>query len=180
MASSADAGSTAAAAAAAAPSLETTFLAFCEAVKRGSTTATDKTIKRMLTDCNVYCKGMDANRVDIEFRGHVGNNKKDVDYKGFLEFLEGRLAKTYATAKGIEHDAAVQELKRKLTGATPQLHGATKASSDATTARLTDVRNYTGAHKERFDPSTGKGKGKLGREDAPPAFTATGISAPRK
>uniref|UniRef100_A0A0X3PBZ7 Tubulin polymerization-promoting protein n=1 Tax=Schistocephalus solidus TaxID=70667 RepID=A0A0X3PBZ7_SCHSO len=175
MAASADAGATAAA-----PSLETTFLAFCEAVKRGSTTATDKTIKRMLTDCNVYCKGMDANRVDIEFRGFVGNNKKDVDYKGFLEFLESRLAKAYASAKGIEHDVAVQELKDKLAGASPQLHGATKASSDAATARLTDVRNYTGAHKERFDPSTGKGKGKLGREDAPPAFTAAGISAPRK
>ncbi|VDK82870.1 unnamed protein product [Dibothriocephalus latus] len=85
---------------------------------------------------------------------------RDVDYKGFVEFLEGRLAKAYANAKGIEHDAA-------------------KASSDPATARLTDVKNYTGAAKERFDPATGKGKGKLGREDAPPAFTTSGISAPR-
>ncbi|VDK84484.1 unnamed protein product [Dibothriocephalus latus] len=76
MAASADAGATAAA-----PSLEATFLAFCEAVKRGSTTATDKTIKRMLTDCHIYCKGMDANRVDIEFRGHVGNNKNNFGIK---------------------------------------------------------------------------------------------------
>ncbi|VDM02325.1 unnamed protein product [Schistocephalus solidus] len=123
-----------------------------------------------------------ARRYCLLFLGvvHFRFLSRDVDYKGFLEFLESRLAKAYASAKGIEHDVAVQELKDKLAGASPQLHGATKASSDAATARLTDVRNYTGAHKERFDPSTGKGKGKLGREDAPPAFTAAGISAPRK
>ena len=33
-------------------------------------------------------------------------------------------------------------------------------------ARLTDATLYTGAHKERFDAATGKGKGKIGREDA--------------
>lgn len=32
--------------------------------------------------------------------------------------------------------------------------------------RLTDTTKYTGAHKERFDES-GKGKGKVGREDIP-------------
>jgi len=32
--------------------------------------------------------------------------------------------------------------------------------------RLTDTTKYTGAHKERFDES-GKGKGKVGREDVP-------------
>jgi len=31
--------------------------------------------------------------------------------------------------------------------------------------RLTDVKHYTGAHKERFDAETGKGKGKEGRAD---------------
>lgn len=32
--------------------------------------------------------------------------------------------------------------------------------------RLTDTTKYTGAHKERFDES-GKGKGKIGREEIP-------------
>jgi p25-alpha len=31
---------------------------------------------------------------------------------------------------------------------------------------MTDVKNYTGSHKERFDADTGKGKGKEGRSDA--------------
>lgn len=31
--------------------------------------------------------------------------------------------------------------------------------------RLTDVKGYTGAHKERFDAETGKGKGAEGREE---------------
>ena len=31
--------------------------------------------------------------------------------------------------------------------------------------RLTDVKGYTGSHKERFDADTGKGKGKEGRTD---------------
>ncbi len=31
--------------------------------------------------------------------------------------------------------------------------------------RLTDVKKYTGSHKERFDADTGKGKGKAGRAD---------------
>ncbi|KAM3173589.1 hypothetical protein ACTXT7_012209 [Hymenolepis weldensis] len=64
--------------------------------------------------------------------------------------------------------------------AAPNAVGSKKTSTDATTARLTDVKGYTGSAKERFDPSTGKGKGKAGREDPAPAFTATGISDPRK
>ncbi|VDD75115.1 unnamed protein product [Mesocestoides corti] len=157
------------------------FLLFCDFVKKGSTTATDKTVKRIFTDGGIYCKGMDANRVDIEFRGHIGNNKRDVDFKGFVDFLEGRLAKTYAAAQGIDDVAeAAAQLKAKVENATPQLRGATKTSNDATTARLTDVRGFTGSAKERFDPSTGKGKGKAGREDPLPAFTSSGISAPRK
>jgi hypothetical protein len=30
---------------------------------------------------------------------------------------------------------------------------------------MTDAKNYTGSHKERFDADTGKGKGKEGRAD---------------
>lgn len=34
-----------------------------------------------------------------------------------------------------------------------------------TVSRLTDTSKFTGSHKERFDPTTGRGKGKAGRED---------------
>jgi hypothetical protein len=30
--------------------------------------------------------------------------------------------------------------------------------------KLTDVRQYTGAHKARFDPTTGQGRGLEGRD----------------
>ena len=40
-----------------------------------------------------------------------------------------------------------------------------KTAKGGATARLTDVKGYTGAHKERFDAETGKGKGKEGRAD---------------
>ncbi len=60
----------------AAPTLQETFLHFCDFVKKGSSTATDKTLKRIFTDGEIYCKGMDQNRVDIEFRGYIGNSKR--------------------------------------------------------------------------------------------------------
>lgn len=40
-----------------------------------------------------------------------------------------------------------------------------KAAKGGATGRLTDVKGYTGSHKERFDADTGKGKGKEGRAD---------------
>jgi len=40
-----------------------------------------------------------------------------------------------------------------------------KTAKGGATARLTDVKGYTGSHKERFDADTGKGKGKEGRAD---------------
>lgn len=39
-----------------------------------------------------------------------------------------------------------------------------RAVASPTVSRLTDTTKFTGSHKERFD-STGRGKGKAGRED---------------
>ncbi|KER32204.1 hypothetical protein T265_01638 [Opisthorchis viverrini] len=160
--------------------LHNSFNSFCNFVKKGSTTATDKTLKKICTDCHIYGKGLDANRVDIEFRAFIGNTKRYVDFKEFLEFVDGRLAKVYASSNGITQEEAAAELRRKIADTNPVAHGATKVSADATTSRLTDVKGFTGSHKERFDLETGKGRGKEGRENKPPAFTTTGISAPRK
>ncbi|VDP78854.1 unnamed protein product [Echinostoma caproni] len=97
-----------------------------------------------------------------------------------MSFVNGRLAKAYATAHGMDQEAAIAEIISKIENTTPVPHGATKVSSDATTSRLTDVKSFTGSHKERFDAVTGKGRGLEGRTDKPPAFTTSGISAPRK
>ena len=39
---------------------------------------------------------------------------------------------------------------------------------NAAVARLTDISRYTGTHKQRFDPQSGKGLGKAGRVDMKP------------
>lgn len=147
--------------------MKESFLAFCDFVKKGSTTCTDKTLKKICTDCKIYCKGMDANRVDIQFRKHLGNAKHDVDYAGFYAFVEGALADAYMEAKQMDRDAAVAELKEKIAAGKPGGHGTTKVCHNDVTTRLTDHKGYTGSHKERFDQETGKGKGKEGRETGP-------------
>ncbi|TPP65001.1 hypothetical protein FGIG_05249 [Fasciola gigantica] len=63
--------------------------------------------------------------------------KSNVDYNEFILFVNGRLAKAYASAHGIEQDAAISEIVSKIENTTPVPHGATKVSSDATTSRLT-------------------------------------------
>ncbi|CAH8559962.1 unnamed protein product [Dicrocoelium dendriticum] len=144
--------------------MEEIFLAFCDAAKKGSKTCTDKTLKKICTDCQIYNKVLNANSVDIAFRKHVGNQKLDVDFSSFLRFIEGALGEAYAASKNISLEAAVAEIKEKIMKGNPKAHGATQVSSDAATARLTDVKGYTGAHRERFDLETGKGKGIEGRE----------------
>ncbi|VDD76156.1 unnamed protein product [Mesocestoides corti] len=145
--------------------LKASFLAFCDFAKKGSTTCNDKTLKKICTDCKLYSKGMDQNRVDIQFRKHIGNAKKDVDYAGFVSFIEGGFSDAYAEAKKISKEAAIKELKDKIAAGNPSTSNATQVSKDAATERLTDVKKYTGAHKARFDMETGKGKGIAGRED---------------
>lgn len=147
--------------------MEESFLVFCDAVKKGSTTCTDKTLKKICTDCKIYVKGMDQNRVDIQFRKYLGNNRHEVDFKGFVGFVETDFSDAYMEARKMDKAAAIAELKAKIEGGRPASHGATSVSKDSATARLTDVHGYTGSHRERFDAQTGKGRGKEGRENLP-------------
>ncbi|KAF8564694.1 hypothetical protein P879_09347 [Paragonimus westermani] len=144
--------------------MEEIFLAFCDASKKGSKTCTDKTLKKICTDCQIYNKLLNANSVDIAFRKHVGNQKLDVDFGGFQRFIDGALGEAYAASKKITQEQAAVEIREKILKGYPKGHGSTQISTDATTARLTDVKGYTGAHKERFDLETGRGKGIEGRE----------------
>lgn len=145
--------------------LKASFLAFCDSTKKGSTTCNDKTLKKICTDCKLYSKNMDQTRVDIQFRKHIGNAKKDVDFDGFLSFIQGPLAEAYSSANKISKEEAVNQLKEKIAKGNPNLNKITTVVENDAVARLTDVSKYTGTHKERFDAETGKGKGIEGRED---------------
>ncbi|CAL8079620.1 unnamed protein product [Calicophoron daubneyi] len=144
--------------------MEEVFLAFCDAAKKGSKTATDKTLKKICTDCQLYNKNLNANLVDIALRKHVGNQKTDMDFNSFQRFIDGAFGEAYAQSKKITVEQAAAEIRDKISKGAPKGHGTTATSSDAATARLTDVKGYTGAHKERFDLESGKGKGIEGRE----------------
>ncbi|KAM7535163.1 hypothetical protein Aperf_G00000100670 [Anoplocephala perfoliata] len=145
--------------------LKASFLAFCDFTKKGSTTCNDKTLKKICTDCKLYSKDMDQTRVDIQFRKHIGNAKKDVDFDGFLSFIQGPFADAYASANKISKEEAANQLKEKIAKCNPGLNKATEIAKNEATTRLTDVTKYTGTHKQRFDAETGKGKGLEGRED---------------
>merc|ERR1711916_253946 len=48
------------------------------------------------------------------------------------------------------------------------------------TARLTDPKSYSGSHKARFDPETGRGRGRSPkRSDPRPRPSSTGSQTPR-
>lgn len=145
--------------------LKASFLAFCDFSKKGSTTCNDKTLKKICTDCKLYSKEMDQNRVDIQFRKHIGNAKKEVNFDEFVSFIEGSLGDAYASAHKISKEEAIKELKDKIAKGSPDKNHATATAKNESVDRLTDVSKYTGSHKERFDAETGKGKGIEGREN---------------
>ncbi|KAK1901342.1 Tubulin polymerization-promoting protein family member 3 [Dissostichus eleginoides] len=66
--------------------------------------------------------------------------------------------------KGKSKGESLQQLYSLIVGKEPANIGVTVMAKAAAVDRLTDTTKYTGAHKERFDDS-GKGKGKVGRED---------------
>lgn len=78
-------------------------------------------------------------------------------YEDYNKFLED-LAKT----KKVE----LSGIKNKMAncGAPGVLH-VTPGKAASTVERLTDVKKYTGSHKERFDTASGKGKGIAGRKN---------------
>lgn len=72
----------------------------------------------------------------------------------------GSVLKQILEAHNVLYNGTVFNLR--LHSCWPLIQKATKA---AAVDRLTDTSKYTGSHKERFDTS-GKGRGKAGREDA--------------
>ncbi|KAL3317787.1 hypothetical protein Ciccas_003548 [Cichlidogyrus casuarinus] len=126
-------------------------------------------VQKILVDCDILNKYFSMNSVDIELSKHLGkthNKTKAVTISEFHDFVDQFLIPAYArdTRKSLEDaDAFIKEALAKSLG--PMLHGGTRFSVDSATVRMTDVAKYTGAHRERFDTETGRGRGKSGRED---------------
>lgn len=63
----------------------------------------------------------------------------------------------------VENDGYVGSYRQERSSGKVSKKVGSKASS--VVDRLTDPKGYTGSHKKRFDPTTGKGRGKAGRVD---------------
>eukprot|EP00090_Calanus_glacialis_P000228 TRINITY_DN10153_c0_g1_i1.p1 TRINITY_DN10153_c0_g1~~TRINITY_DN10153_c0_g1_i1.p1 ORF type:complete len:230 (-),score=89.01 TRINITY_DN10153_c0_g1_i1:141-800(-) len=104
----------------------------------------------------IQTKGVSTTDTGIAFR-KVSKKAPKISFVDWNKYLD-----EIATAKKMD----VNTIKTKLVECgEPGFTGGTKVAKSAAVDRLTDASKYGGAHKERFD-STGKGRGKDGREDA--------------
>merc|ERR1711879_1091194 len=70
-------------------------------------------------------------------------------------------------AFGSSSQENVDKVKDMICKSQPGLNTNLSMSNDDVVGRLTDVQGYTGAHRARFDPVTGRGRGLEGRTDRP-------------
>ena len=63
------------------------FYAFCNATKIGSRAATDKTVKKIFTDCKFFGKALTQAEMDIKLRKVMGNKAKYALYRNAFSFL---------------------------------------------------------------------------------------------
>jgi hypothetical protein len=108
---------------------------------------------KWMKQAKVIDKTITTTDTAIQFKKHKLQKLSHDLYNKFLEDL--------AKAKKLEID----DIKNKLANCgAPGVLSSTPGKAAATVDRLTDVKNYTGSHKERFDDS-GKGKGIAGRKN---------------
>lgn len=116
----------------------------------------------------------------IEFK-KVAKTRKALEKKHYQDFLEALLRRKLTAVGSSESEISDEKvtdlrlaLQEKMVKAgPPSASSSTVASASSSTmssssssdviARLTDHTKYTGSHKLRFDPETGKGRGKAGR-----------------
>jgi len=130
--------------------------------KFGDKTADGKTIKLSQSDKwfkqagVIQAKGVSTTDTGIAFR-KVSKKSPKLSFVEWNKYLD-----EIATAKKLD----VKQMKTRLVDCgEPGFTGGTKVAKSAAVDRLTDTSKYGGAHRERFD-SSGKGRGKEGREDA--------------
>ncbi|TNN02512.1 tubulin polymerization-promoting protein isoform X1 [Takifugu rubripes] len=133
----------------------------------GDTRATGKEMhgknwSKLCKDCSVIDgKSVTLTDVDIVFSKVKKKSSRNITYDEFKMALAELARKKYKEKSGEEAEAEIFKL---VEGKSPIISGVTRAVASPTVSRLTDTTKFTGSHKERFD-STGRGKGKAGRED---------------
>ena len=143
-------------------SLEKTFKKF--ATKAGGGEATSKDITRWFKDAGCFGKTCTSNSLDIAFSAVKTKGKPNITASQMKDLCK-KMAGSYKTDhKLADNDAAEAQLIEKLTAAEPKTHGTTKQSKTGGVDKMTDTKQYTGSHAQRFDES-GKGKGAAGRKD---------------
>ncbi|KAM6941424.1 tubulin polymerization-promoting protein family member 2 [Lycodopsis pacificus] len=123
-----------------------------------------KNFVKICKDCNIIDgKNVTTTDVDIVFSKVKAKSARVITFEQFNQALTELAPKRF---KGKSKEESLQQLYGLIVGKEPANIGVTKVAKAAAVDRLTDTTKYTGAHKERFDES-GKGKGKVGREDLP-------------
>ncbi|XP_036380332.1 tubulin polymerization-promoting protein family member 2 [Megalops cyprinoides] len=125
---------------------------------------TGKNFVKLCKDCKVIdSKSITSTDVDIVFSKVKAKTARVITFEQFCQALAELAPKRF---KGKGQEEALQLLYGLIAGKEPANVGVTKVAKAGAVDRLTDTSKYTGSHKERFD-DTGKGKGKVGREDIP-------------
>ncbi|XP_031145339.1 tubulin polymerization-promoting protein family member 2 [Sander lucioperca] len=123
-----------------------------------------KNFAKLCKDCNIIDgKNVTTTDVDIVFSKVKAKSARVITFEQFNQALIELAPKRF---KGKSKEESLQQLYGLIVGKEPTNVGVTKVAKAAAVDRLTDTTKYTGAHKERFDES-GKGKGKIGREEIP-------------
>jgi hypothetical protein len=134
------------------------------ATKAGGKEATTADINKWCKDAGVYGTNCTAQHVDISFASVKAKTSKNITFNE-LDALIDKMVIKYKVDKKLDEAKAKEEIIEKLSKAESKAHGATKTVKAGGVDRLTDVKGYTGSHKERFDADSGKGKGIEGRSD---------------
>ncbi|KAK7501005.1 hypothetical protein BaRGS_00007885 [Batillaria attramentaria] len=113
-------------------------------------------------DATIFCKYCDKKTKKLTVDAFLNNVLLDLAKH---EAVEKKKAKNPAN----DDPAVLEELNKIKTKIAAKynewISSDHKQKNAAVVDRLTDVKGYTGSHKERFDAESGKGKGMEGRVD---------------
>ncbi|XP_048087855.1 tubulin polymerization-promoting protein family member 2 [Alosa alosa] len=144
-------------------------MAFQKFAVHGDTKATGKEMNgknfvKICKDCKIIDgKNVTSTDVDIVFSKVKAKTARVITFEQFKQAMTELAPKRF---KGKGQEEALQLIYGLMAGKEPANVGVTKVAKAGAVDRLTDTTKFTGSHKERFDES-GKGKGKVGREDIP-------------
>ncbi|KAH3872227.1 tubulin polymerization-promoting protein family member 3-like [Dreissena polymorpha] len=154
------------------------FEEFCTlAGSKDKTQMTPKANGKLVADCldkkykaydvKAICDASVFPAVKEKGKPNMVVNKANVD-KYITKTAHEIAKKKTKNTKIAEDDAEVKTLKAEIVQAIKSAGPNVKVVKTSATGgvdKMTDASQYTGAHKERFDATTGKGKGADGRTD---------------